>query len=76
MFYKTAGLAERGRAWFDALAGDPLGGFTLEPDDVHGLTDAIRARAPGAAVMSVLEGGYDPARLAEAVCLHVDALAS
>jgi acetoin utilization deacetylase AcuC-like enzyme len=63
-------------AGFDALAGDPLGGFTLEPDDFHGLTDAIRARAPGAAVMSVLEGGYDPARLAEAACRHVDALAS
>ena len=63
-------------AGFDALAGDPLGGFTLEPDDFHHLTGAIRARAPGAAVVSVLEGGYDVARLAEAACRHVDALAS
>ena len=63
-------------AGFDALAGDPLGGFTLEPDDFHRLTVEIRARAPGAPVISVLEGGYDPARLAEAACRHVEALAS
>ena len=63
-------------AGFDALAGDPLGGFTLEPDDYFHLTGAIRARAPGAAVISVLEGGYDPARVAEAACRHVEALAS
>ncbi len=63
-------------AGFDALAGDPLGGFTLEPDDFHRLTGAIRARAPAAAVVSVLEGGYDPPRLAEAACRHVEALAS
>jgi acetoin utilization deacetylase AcuC-like enzyme len=63
-------------AGFDALAGDPLGGFTLEPDDFHYLTGAIRARAAGAAVISVLEGGYDVARLAEAACRHVEALAS
>ena len=63
-------------AGFDALAGDPLGGFTLEPEDFHRLTGEIRARAPGAAVVSVLEGGYDPSRLAEAACRHVEALAS
>jgi acetoin utilization deacetylase AcuC-like enzyme len=63
-------------AGFDALAGDPLGGFTLQPDDFHQLTCAIRDRAPGAAVVSVLEGGYDPPRLAEAAARHVDALAS
>ncbi len=63
-------------AGFDALAGDPLGGFTLEPDDFHHLTCAIRDRAPRAAVISVLEGGYDPPRLAEAAVRHVEALAS
>ena len=63
-------------AGFDALAGDPLGGFTLEPEDFHHLTLAIRARASGAAVVSVLEGGYDPPRMARAACLHVEALAS
>jgi len=63
-------------AGFDALAGDPLGGFTLEPDDFHALTVAIRARAGAGAVVSVLEGGYDPARLAAAACRHVEALAT
>jgi len=63
-------------AGFDALAGDPLGGFTLEPDDYHDLTCAIHRRAPGAALMSVLEGGYDPARLAAAAVRHVEALAA
>jgi acetoin utilization deacetylase AcuC-like enzyme len=63
-------------AGFDALAGDPLGGFTLEPDDFHQLTGAIRDRAPGAGLVSVLEGGYDPRRLADAAVRHVEALAS
>ncbi len=63
-------------AGFDALAGDPLGGFTLEPDDFRALTLAVRARAPAAALVSVLEGGYDPARLAEAALRHTEALAA
>ncbi len=63
-------------AGFDALAGDPLGGFTLEPDDFGALTLAIRARAPHAALVSVLEGGYDPARVAEAALRHAEALAT
>jgi acetoin utilization deacetylase AcuC-like enzyme len=63
-------------AGFDALAGDPLGGFTLEPEDFASLTLAIRARAPGAAFVSVLEGGYDLPRLAEAAWRHAQALAS
>ncbi|HXY20899.1 MAG TPA: histone deacetylase [Gemmatimonadales bacterium] len=63
-------------AGFDALAGDPLGGFTLEPDDYHDLTLAVRRRAGRAAMISVLEGGYDPARLAAAAVRHVEALAS
>jgi acetoin utilization deacetylase AcuC-like enzyme len=63
-------------AGFDALAGDPLGGFTLEPEDYGVLTHAIRERAPGAALASVLEGGYDPPRLAAAALAHAEALAS
>jgi acetoin utilization deacetylase AcuC-like enzyme len=62
-------------AGFDALRGDPLGGFTLEPDDYADITRAIAARAPSAGVISVLEGGYDPVRLAEAAARHVLALA-
>ncbi len=63
-------------AGFDALAGDPLGGFTLEPEDYAELTRAIRTRAPHAGLVSVLEGGYDPMRLAEAALRHAQALAT
>lgn len=62
-------------AGFDALAGDPLGGFTLEPEDFAALTVALRARARQAAFVSVLEGGYDLPRLAAAALLHAEALA-
>jgi acetoin utilization deacetylase AcuC-like enzyme len=62
-------------AGFDALAGDPLGGFTLEPGDYADLTKGIRARAGGAPTVSVLEGGYDPDRLADAALAHAEALA-
>jgi acetoin utilization deacetylase AcuC-like enzyme len=62
-------------AGFDALAGDPLGGFTWEPADYAAFTRAILERAGRPPVVSVLEGGYDPARLAEAATLHAAALA-
>jgi len=62
-------------AGFDALAGDPLGGFTLESEDYAELTREIRTRAGGAPAVSVLEGGYDPDRLADAALAHVEALA-
>jgi len=45
-------------AGFDSLAGDPLGGFTLLPEDVTHWTSALRARLAGRAVVAVLEGGY------------------
>jgi acetoin utilization deacetylase AcuC-like enzyme len=65
-------------AGFDSLAEDPIGGFTLELDDVDRLTRFVTARANalcGGRVVSVLEGGYNPARLAAAVVTHVRALA-
>ena len=64
-------------AGFDSLAGDPLGGFTLELDDVRLLTRALVERAErwcGGRIVSALEGGYDPDRLGEAVIAHLDAL--
>ncbi len=61
-------------AGFDALARDPLGGFTLEPEDYAHLTREIRARTGRPPAVSVLEGGYDPDRLAEAALRHVEAL--
>ncbi len=65
-------------AGFDSLAGDPLGGFTLELDDVTTLTQALVQRADQwceGRLVSVLEGGYAPPRLAAAVVTHLRALA-
>jgi len=63
-------------AGFDSLAGDPLGGFTLEPDDMAYWTTALRERVAPAPVVSVLEGGYRLDLLAAGVRAHVRALAS
>ena len=65
-------------AGFDSLRGDPLGGFTLELEDVATLTRALVDRADawcGGRLVSALEGGYDPTRLAQAVVVHLGALA-
>ncbi len=59
-------------AGFDAMAGDPLGGFTLEPEDYAQLVTTFRTL--GAPMASTLEGGYAPARVASAVVAHLDAL--
>jgi acetoin utilization deacetylase AcuC-like enzyme len=64
-------------AGFDSLAGDPLGGFTLEMDDVDQLTREMVARAEqwcGGRLVSALEGGYAPERLGEAAVRHLWAL--
>jgi acetoin utilization deacetylase AcuC-like enzyme len=45
-------------AGFDSLAGDPLGGFTLRPDDIATWTAALRERLDGRPVIALLEGGY------------------
>lgn len=60
-------------AGFDALAGDPLGGFTLEPEDYAAWVTGWRSL--GAPLASVLEGGYVPPRVALAAVAHVRALA-
>jgi acetoin utilization deacetylase AcuC-like enzyme len=64
-------------AGFDCLAGDPLGGFTLELDHVDQLTRALAARADawcGGRLVSALEGGYAPERLGAAAAAHLAAL--
>jgi acetoin utilization deacetylase AcuC-like enzyme len=58
-------------AGFDALAGDPLAGFTLEPEDYAAWITAWRGLAP---LASVLEGGYVPSRIATAAEAHVRAM--
>ncbi|MEO8199887.1 MAG: histone deacetylase [Gemmatimonadota bacterium] len=61
-------------AGFDAMAGDPLGGFTLEPEHYADLTRRIRERFVDVALVGLLEGGYAPRRVAEGVLSHVRAL--
>jgi len=64
-------------AGFDSLRGDPLGGFTLEIEHVAALTRLLVERANGwcdGRVVSALEGGYAPDRLAEACVEHMRAL--
>jgi acetoin utilization deacetylase AcuC-like enzyme len=64
-------------AGFDSLRGDPLGGFTLELEDVDALTRQLVSRAEGwcgGRVVSALEGGYAPDRLGAACVTHLRAL--
>lgn len=61
-------------AGFDAMTDDPLGGFTLEPEHYAQLTLRLRERLPQAPIVSLLEGGYEPARVAEGVVAHLGAL--
>ena len=65
-------------AGFDSLAGDPLGGFTLEIEHFEGLTRSLVKRAQswcGGKIVSSMEGGYAPDRLGAACVAHMDALA-
>ena len=64
-------------AGFDSLRGDPLGGFTLEIEDIVALTRSLVDRAGswcGGRVVSSLEGGYAPDRLGAAAVAHLGAL--
>ncbi|MBA3521602.1 MAG: histone deacetylase [Gemmatimonadales bacterium] len=62
-------------AGFDAMAGDPLGGFTLEPEHYADVTLRLRERFASTPIVGLLEGGYVPDRLADGVLAHVGALA-
>jgi acetoin utilization deacetylase AcuC-like enzyme len=64
-------------AGFDCLAGDPLGGFTLEPEDLAGVTrDLVTAAEAwcGGRLAVALEGGYDPQRVGDAAAAVMRAL--
>ena len=64
-------------AGFDCLAGDPLGGFTLELEHIEHLTRWLVGCADrwcDGRLVSALEGGYDPVRLGEACVTHLRAL--
>ena len=62
-------------AGFDAMTGDPLGGFTLEPEHYADLTLRLRERFPRAPMVGLLEGGYTPSRIADGAMAHIGALA-
>jgi acetoin utilization deacetylase AcuC-like enzyme len=61
-------------AGFDAMAGDPLGGFTLEPHHYADLTRRLRERLPDTPIVGLMEGGYVPERLAAGIQAHVKEL--
>jgi len=74
-FEPDAALVSSG---FDCLAGDPLGGLLLEPEDLHAMTRRLLAWADGACegrVVITLEGGYDPARTGQGAVAVIRALA-
>ena len=62
-------------AGFDSLAGDPLGGFTLEPEDIATWTTELRSKLPHCPFVVVLEVGYRLDLLAAGVTALVGALA-
>ncbi len=62
---------------FDSLRGDPLGGFTFEPDDLERLARELVERAEdwcGGRLVVALEGGYAPERVGEAAAVVMRAL--
>ena len=64
-------------AGFDAHRQDPIGSLQLETEDFAELTQVVKqiaAEHAGGRLISVLEGGYHPARLAESVGLHLAGL--
>jgi len=61
-------------AGYDSMMGDPLGGFTLEPEHYAEWVTRLRERHPAVPIVGLLEGGYDPERLAAGVVATVQAL--
>ena len=63
---------------FDVMAGDPLGGLLLEPEDLHVMTRRVTSlaekHADGRTVIT-LEGGYDPPRTGAGAVAVIRALA-
>ncbi|MEW4452813.1 histone deacetylase [Bremerella sp. JC817] len=65
-------------AGFDAHKDDPVGDLGLESEDYITLTQQVQEVANtwcGGRIVSLLEGGYNPTRLAESVQLHLNQLA-
>lgn len=62
-------------AGFDCLRDDPLGGFLLEPADLHAVTTHLMGRIEHGRIVHALEGGYNPPRTGDGVVDVVRALA-
>ncbi|MGH7449704.1 MAG: histone deacetylase family protein [Longimicrobiales bacterium] len=65
-------------AGYDCLAGDPLGGLLLEPQDMYEMTREVMEQARMTAagrVVALLEGGYVPVRVGAGVVATLRALA-
>jgi hypothetical protein len=62
-------------AGYDSMRGDPLGGFTLEPEHYGEWVTRLRGRMPEAPIVAALEGGYAPDRVALGVEATLRALA-
>lgn len=64
-------------AGFDAHAADPVGSLGLESQDFVTLTETVMQLAAdhcGGRIVSVLEGGYNPAKLAESTAAHLETM--
>lgn len=64
-------------AGFDCLAGDPLGGFTLQTSHIEAMTRRLVERAGAwceGRLVSALEGGYAPPAVGAACVVHMQAL--
>lgn len=67
VFYKTATLAEQGRTWFDALAGDAVKFELREVSDPKGLLSRADVSASPARAASPMPAGLDAQSLADAI---------
>lgn len=64
-------------AGFDSHVNDPIGSLDLESEDFATLTEIVQGVADTHAqgrIVSMLEGGYNPAALAESVEIHLEKL--
>ncbi len=64
-------------AGFDAHREDPVGSLGLESEDFARMTEIVQSAANThceGRLVSVLEGGYQPQKLAESVGLHLKTL--
>ncbi|WP_417386958.1 histone deacetylase [Gimesia sp.] len=66
-------------AGFDAHKEDPIGSLGLETEDFGALTQLVKEVASDyceGRIVSLLEGGYHPQRLAESVVCHLNSLSN